>query len=144
VSVGSVESKEPVRVRITAQAAARLASELGSFSQELDGEFLPQGPDSVSLGIPIDRTYRGTTVGTTTQLLYLGRSELVDVRRRKFSRSRTTLVAAGTVAGFAALATGIAWFGDPNTPSDETPPPPPPSPSRRPTRHLVTVRIPLP
>jgi hypothetical protein len=144
VSIGSIDSKEAVRVRITEQAAARLASELGSYSQELDGEFSPQGRDSVSLGVPIDRTYRGTTVGTSTQLLYLGRSELVEVRRRTFSRKRTILVTAGTVLGFAALATGVSWISDANSPSDETPPPPPPSPIRRPTRHGFTVRIPLP
>jgi hypothetical protein len=143
VSVGSVDSKEAVRVRITEQAAARLAAGLGSYSQELDGEFSQQGPDSVSLGVPIDRTYRGTTVGTTTQLLYLGRSEVVEVRRRTFSRGRTLLVTTGTAVGFAARAAGVAWIGDTNSPSGETPPPPPPSGVRRPTRHLLTLRIPL-
>jgi len=143
VALGSVPPKGDVRVRVTDDAAARLVKDLGTFSTELDGELTQQSADSVSVGIAIDRIYRGAAVGSTTQQLSLGRSEVVEVRRREFSRSRTILVTAGTVVGFGVLAAGISQLVDPNDPGDDHPPPPPPG-LRRPTRHLLTVRIPLP
>jgi len=141
--MSSIASKEEVRVRVTENAAARLSKELGAFSTEIDGEFSQQGPDSVSLGVAIDRAYRGTTIGTTTQLLYLGRSEVVEIRKREFSHSRTALLAAGTVVGFGALVAGISQLVDPNGPSDEGPPPPPPA-LRRPAGYHLMVRLPIP
>ena len=142
VSVGAVsETREDVRLRVTEDAAARLAKELGTFSVEIDGQLNGQGRDSISLGVPIDRTYRGATIGTTTQVLFLARSEIVDVRRRQFSRSRTVLFTTGTVVGFGLLAAGIKQLVDPNgAPETQTTPPPPPSPYRG----FIRFKIPLP
>lgn len=147
ISLGAVDQKEDVRLRVTEAAAARLAPELGVFSTQIDGQFARESADSVSVGVAVDRTYRGTTIGTSTQVLFLGRSEIVDVRKRQFSRSRTVLVSAGSVVGFGLLAAGIKQLVDPNGPSDNgpPPPPPPPSPARRPlATHRVVVRIPIP
>jgi hypothetical protein len=144
VSLGTIAPKEDVRVRVTDAAATRLADQLGSFSTEIDGQLSPEGSDSVLVGVSIDRTYRGATIGTTTQVLSLGRSEVVDVRRREFSRSRTILVSAGTVVGFGLLAAGITQLVDPNGPSQDQPPPPPPAPVRRPLGYRLGLRIPIP
>lgn len=145
ISMGAVEPKQEVRVLVTPDAAARLSKELGVFSTQLDGEFTREGADSVSVGVPIDRSYNGNTIGTTTQLLFLGRSEVVEVRKREFSRSRTALVSAGTAVGFGLVAIGVKQLVDPNGPSDsQPPPPPPPSPLRRPVAHRFVVRIPIP
>lgn len=141
VSLGAVPSKEEVRVRVTDAAALRLAKELGAIAIEIDGQMAQEGPDSVSVGVPIDKSYRGVTVGTTTQTLFLGRSEIVEVRRREFSRSRTALVTAGTVVGFGVLAAGIAQLFDPNEPINSSTTPPPPPALRRP--HVI-LRIPIP
>jgi hypothetical protein len=142
VSVGAVsETKEDVRLRVTEDAATRISKELGTFSTEIDGELNGQGRDSISLGVPIDRTYRGMTIGTTTQVLFLARSEILEVRRRQFSRSRTVLVAAGTVVGFGLLAASIVQLVDPNgAPENQPPPPPPPSPYRG----FIRFKLPLP
>jgi len=142
VPVQDANPHEEVRVRVTDAAAARLVKDLGVFTNQLDGQYAPQG-DSISLAVPIDRQYQGVTVGSTTQTLYLGRSEVVQVSRRQFDRGRTVLLSAGIVAGFAALAASIVQIGDPNDPSDNHPVPPPPS-VRRPVSHGFTVRIPLP
>ena len=141
VSLGSVQSKEEVRVRVTDAAALRLAKELGAITTEIDGQMAREGADSVSVGVPIDKSYRGVTVGTTTQTLFLGSSEIVEVRRRQFSRSRTALVTAGTVVGFGLLAVGIAQLFDPNEPTNSSTTPPPPPALRRP--HVI-LRIPIP
>ena len=108
-----------------------MPKDLGAFSTEIDGQLAREGADSISVGVAIDRAYRGTTIGTTTQVLFLGRSEVVEVRKREFSRSRTILVSAGTVVGFGLLAAGIAQLVDPNGPPQDQPPPPPPAPLRR-------------
>src|SRR5437867_330096 len=133
VSVEGVQPKEDVRLRVTETAAARLAKDLGSFSTVVDGQFAPEGPDSVSIGVAIDRSYRGTTIGTTSQALFLARSEIVDVRKREFSRSRTILLGAGTVAGFGLLALGIVQLVDPNGAPDAQAVAPPPSALLRPS-----------
>lgn len=145
ISMAAVESKQEVRVLVTPDAAARLSKELGVFSTQLEGEFTREGTDSVSVGVPIDRLYNGNTIGTTTQLLFLGRSEVVEVRKREFSRSRTVLMSAGTAVGFGLLAVGVKQLVDPNGPSDsQPPPPPPPSPLRRPAVHRLVIQIPIP
>ena len=144
ISLGAAGSNDEVRVRITEDGAARLSKELGAFVTEIDGQFAPQGRDTVSVAVPIDRAYRGMTVGTTTQLLFLGRSEVVEVRKRQFDRTRTILVSAGAVVGFGLLAAAVVQLVDPNANSPETVPPPPPSPSRIPRSHGLTVRIPIP
>jgi len=144
VSFQAVESKEEVRLRVTDDAAARLLKDLGTYTTEIDGQLAPQGRDSVSLGVSIDRAYRGISVGTTTQTIYLARSEVAEVRRRQFSRSRTILVSAGVVAGFSALAVGIVQLVDPNGPPDDQPTAPPPPALRRPRGPHIGVRIPIP
>lgn len=144
ISLGTAGSNDEVRVRITENAAARLSKDLGAFVTEVDGQFAPQGRDSVSVAVPIDRAYHGMTVGTTTQLLFLGRSEVVEVRKRQFDRARTILVTAGTVVGFGLLAAAVVQLADPNPNSEDGPPAPPPSPSRIPRSHGLTIRIPIP
>jgi hypothetical protein len=144
IPLAAVAAKDEVRVRITQDAAARLSKDLGSYSTELDGQLSSQGPDSVALGVPIDRAYRGVTVGTTTQQLFLGRSEVVEVRKREFSRGRTVLLSAGAVVGFGLLVGTIAQLGDPNPNGDDHATLPPPSTSRAPLGYHLRIRIPLP
>lgn len=144
VAPATVASNDEVRIRITDDAAARISKDLGAYLTEIDGQWAPQGRDSVSIAIPIERTYHGMTVGSTSQVLYLGRTEVVEVRKREFDRARTVLLSAGIVAGFGVLAAGIVQLADPNPDSQEPPPPPPPTPSRIPISHLFTVRIPIP
>lgn len=143
IAAPTVRSNEEVRVRVTEDAAARLSKELGAYVMEIDGQWVPQGSDSVSIAIPIERTYRGMTVGTTSQVLYLARNEVVEVRKREFDRARTILVSAGAVVGFGLLAAAVVQLADPN-PDSQEPPPPPPAPTRIPTHRLFKVRIPIP
>jgi hypothetical protein len=141
----SVQPKDDVRLRVTEDAAARLSKELGAFSTEIDGELSPEGRDSVALGISIDRSYKGMTVGTSTQTLVLARSEVLEVRKRQFSKQRTVIVSVASVVGFGLLAAGVVQLLDPNGPDDSqtTNPPPPPGLRRPPPTHFG-VRIPIP
>lgn len=140
VPFSSVSPNEDVRLRVTERAAAELASELGTFSTELDGRLNHEGRDSLKVGVPVDRSYRGITIGTTTQTVMIARSDVLDVRRRQFSRSRTILVSAGAAIGFGLLAAGISQLVDPNGSSDDQPSlPPPPA-----YRGFIRFHIPLP
>lgn len=144
VSFASVPAKEDVRLRVTEDAAVRLVKDVGAFSTELDGQLAPEGRDSVSLGVAIDRSYRGVTIGTATQTLFLARSEIVEVRRREFSKSRTVALTVGTLVGFGALAAGIIQLVDPNGAPEGEVTPPPPSAVRRPSGFQFRLHIPLP
>jgi hypothetical protein len=142
VPMTSVAPKNEVRVRITNDAGARLVRSLGVYTTQLEGEFETHG-DSVSVTVPISREYRGVALEVSNQSLYLGRSEVVEVRQRRFSRSRTILTSAGVVVGFAALVKSIQEIADPNSDKEE-PPPPPPVGTRIPLRPITLFRIPLP
>jgi hypothetical protein len=126
VSPAAVAPDHEVRVRITRAAAARLAGDLGTYATELDGTLAPRGPDSLALTVPIKRQYRGVTLDSTVQVLSLGRSDVVDVRRSRFARGRTIAAGTGVLVGFALLAAAVVQLLDPNPGTDENPPPPPP------------------
>jgi hypothetical protein len=127
VSPAAVAPNEAVRVRVTSAAAARLAGDLGVFSTELDGTLSPRGQDSLAVTVPIVRQYRGVTLDSARQVLSLGTSEVVDVRRSEFARGRTIVAGAGVLVGFALLAAAVVQLTNPNPGTDETPPPPPPA-----------------
>lgn len=132
VSPASLAPNAEVRVRITRDAAARLAGELGTTLTELDGTLAARGPDSLTLTVPIKREYRGVTLDSAVQALSLGRSDIVDVRRSRLARGRTIAAGAGMLVGFALLAAAVVQLLDPNPGTDENPPPPPPGQLRFP------------
>ena len=129
VRPADVPPTEEVHVRLTPDGTARMAQILGRQPDELEGLVAPRG-DSLAVSVVVARAYRGVTFDSSRQALVLGRDEVADVRRRQFSRSRTTLAAVATVVGFAALVGTIVAIADPN-PSAEEPLPPPPPPSIR-------------
>jgi len=143
VPVTAVAPNEEVRVTITNDAGARLVKELGVYTTTLDGEFAAHG-DSVSVTVPIVREYRGQMLEAANQSLFLGRSEVVDVRQRRFSRSRSALTTAGIVVGFVALTKAIIALADPNPDPDVLPPPPPPGMTRVSRRPIPLIRIHVP
>jgi len=140
---GAPPANEDVRIEITPAAATRLAGDLGVFSTEIDGRLASESHDSVSVHVPIERQYRGMAVGTTDQLVLLGRSEVVTVRKRQFARGPTILVGAGIVVGFGLLAAAVVQLTDPNQETQDRTPPPPVE-SRIPLGYHFRVRIPIP
>ena len=136
VPLTAVPPSEDVRVRITEAAAKRLVNELGTYTTELEGQFARDRSDSISVTVAIAREYQGVALEGGRQVLFLGPSEVVGVRRRQLSRTRTVVVSAGTVVGVAMLAVAVKQWGDPNTTVVEPPPPPPP------TGRVVPARIP--
>lgn len=127
VDLSSVNQAEVVRVEVTQQAAARLVKDFGAYLTSLEGTFAREGSDSVSVTVPVGRDYQGVALEGGHQTLFLGLKEVVGVRRRDFSRSRTVAVSVGAVVVFAAIVAGVAQWGDPNSEVVEPPPPPPPA-----------------
>jgi hypothetical protein len=134
IQPADARQSEEVRVRITESAATRLVKEFGAYTGQLEGQLAEQGRDSLSVSVAIGRAYRGMALENARQTLFLGRSEITEVRRRQLSRGRTALAAAGILAGFAALVNTVVQLGDDN-PSDDNPPQPPPP--------GVSIRIPF-
>ena len=127
ISLANLRPHEDVRLSVTEPAAARLVKELGTYTTELEGEVVREGADSVSVAVIIARDYRGTALESARLVLFLGRSEVVELRRRELSRARTVLASAGVAVLFGVLVRSIVAAADPNPDSRETLPPPPPS-----------------
>jgi hypothetical protein len=125
IDPAAVRANEEVRVRVTESAATRLVRDFGVYTAQLDGQFALEGTDSASVAVAIGRMYQGMALENARQTLFLGRSEIVDVRRRELSRSRTALATLGALAGFVALVQTVSQLGDENPPEDGPPPPPP-------------------
>lgn len=132
----AVSPSEEVHVRITEAAAKRLVNELGTYTTELEGQVARDRSDSISVTVAIGREYQGVALEGGRQVLFLGPTEVVGVRRRQLSRQRTVIVTAGTVVGVALMAVAVKQWGDPNTTVVEPPPPPPPN------GRLAPVRVP--
>jgi hypothetical protein len=114
VELNTVEPQEEVRVQITNDAAVRLAGHYGSIAQQLDGQLLPFGSDSLLLAIWIGRPYAGTSFENARQRLSLGRHEVTQVSRRKFSPTRTAVVSAGAALVLGIMIHRIAFLENPN------------------------------
>jgi hypothetical protein len=144
VAPDAVAPDQEVRVRITKQAAARLAGDAGAYLTELDGTVSPRGTDSLAVAVPIVHAYHGIALDSSRQVLFLAKSDVIDVRRSELARGRTILTSVGALVGFALLARAIVQLTDPNPGTDQSPTPPPPQPLRVPAGHHVNIRIPFP
>ena len=133
VSPAAVPPDEEVRVRVTEQAAVRVAPDLGIFRNTVEGRLVPVGEDSLSLSVWLGRDYPGTEFENVRRAVVLEREEVLEVRQRRLSPVRTGIAAAGVVALFAVLIDRIILQEDPNTGDGTLPPPPPPE----------TLRIPI-
>jgi hypothetical protein len=140
IPIESVRPGEDVQVRLTDAAAARLAGEFGAYSQRLEGPLATEGRDSLSISLMVGREYNGMALEGVRQTLFLGRSEVVEVRRRELSRSRTAMAGAGALVVFALVVNAVTQMGDDNPTAGEQPPPPPP-PGLRTAR--VGARLPF-
>lgn len=129
MQLATVPPRAEVKVRVTDAGAARLVKDFGAYTTELEGQLGLEGSDSVSVAVAIAREYRGLTLESARQVLYLGRTEVVEVRHRQLSRKRTVLASAGAVVAFTLLVKTVVQWGDPNPPAGE-PPGAPPAPLR--------------
>lgn len=126
VEPAAVRPNEEVRVRITEQAALRVAPQVGRFTSEIEAELTPASEDSLTLSVWVGRDYRGTAFENVHQTFAVGRNEVLEIRRRQLDKPKTFIMGAGVVAVFAILIDRIVLVEDPNPANDGNPPPPPP------------------
>lgn len=112
-----VRPEEEVRVRITDDAAVRLAGHYGSITQRLEGQLSPLSSDSLLLAVWIGRQYAGTSFENARQRLSLGCQEVMEVRRRQFSLTRTALVTTGVLGVLGIIIDRIGFLENPNSPN---------------------------
>ena len=125
VEPARISPEEEVRVRVTADAAVRIGPHVGSITERLEGRLTPNGADSLDLAIWIGRDYAGSPFANARQRVSLGRQEIVEVRRRSLSASRTGLAAAGVLLVTAILIDRIVFEPNPNPYPTNRPQPPP-------------------
>lgn len=136
IPLAAVRPNEDVQLTLSPDAATRLVKELGTYTSRLEGPLSRQKGDSVSVSVLIGRQYQGVELESARMDLFLARPEVVGVRRREFSRTRTALATVGAIALFSVVVSTVVQSGDPNLPEGELPPPPP-------AGARFTVRIPL-
>ena len=114
-----VRAEEEVRVRISDDAAVRLAGHYGSITRQLEGQLSPLSSDSLLLAVWIGRQYTGTAFENARQRLSLGRQEVLEVRRREFSVTRTAIVTTGVLAVLGLVIHRIGFLENPNPPNGD-------------------------
>jgi hypothetical protein len=124
VATTAVNPEEEVRLRVTTDAAVRIGPRLGTISERLEGRLAPAG-DSVDFAIWIGKDYTGSPFENARLRVSLARPEIVEVRRRTLSRTRTGLAAAGILAVTALLVNQVVFEENKNPPGSDNPHPPP-------------------
>jgi hypothetical protein len=125
VEIGAVRPNDEMRIRLTDDAAVRLAREFGRISSQIEGNVGPRGVDSMEVAVWVGRDYAGTQFSTVRQTVSLARAEVTDLSRRQFSIGRTVLASSVGIALFVALVDQVFLQEDPNpTRNDDIPPPP--------------------
>lgn len=138
VTLAAAPPGEEVRVHLTDDAAVRMMPHFGLIETDLFGAVAPVGADSMSVNVWIGKDYQGTPFENVHEKVVLGRDEVVGIGRREISVSRSAVVVAGVVAGFAALVYGLKQVGNPNADNQTPPPQPPPSGNVGTLLHILT------
>lgn len=125
VDRGSVQPQEELRVRVTDEAAVRLASHFGRITDEVTATVATQGADSMAVTVWLGRDYPGTRFENVRQTVMLSNDDVTDLLRRRISVWRSAAAALGVVAVAAVMINSISLLEDPNGPDDGGPITPP-------------------
>ncbi|HZD05160.1 MAG TPA: hypothetical protein VE173_09580 [Longimicrobiales bacterium] len=125
VEPAAAPPNDDVRVVLSDAASRRLSPTTRDANGTLAGDLVGLTDDSVSVSLWIGQAYRGTPFEPVHQTVTVPREIVVRFERRKLSRWRTALSAAGVVAFVAVMIDRIDLGPDPNPPGDGGPPIPP-------------------
>lgn len=127
-----VEPGEEIRVAIDDDAIRRVSpTALMEGQPKVEGDLVAMTPDSVALSVWIGQAYRGTPFFAAHQTVTVPREQVVAVERRRLSKTRTALAAAGVVAGVVYLISQTDFLADPNPREVDVIPEPPEAPGAR-------------
>lgn len=113
VAPGAVPPGADVRVYVSRRAMADVPEELASGGAYLTGRLARATADSVLLQLPVTRADAATGTLDLRQNVFLPASEIVEVRLRELSRSRTFFAVGGAAGlGLAIVAVVIDARGN--------------------------------
>lgn len=138
-NLADVRPAEDVRLVVAEDVAGRLTREFGPVvTPRLEGELSPMNGDSVAFALWVGQAYSGTAFSTVRQTIPLGRTDIIEVYRRRLSVPRTTMLALGITAGVAILVSRLSPGERDGQYTEEPGPAPEPDPPGR-----ILLRLPL-
>ncbi len=99
---GNPEPDAEVRLRLSAPAAVTVSERTGRSIRSVEGTLLAATTDSLTVEVRWGAVYAGTPFEGRRDVLAFHRSEVLEIDRREFSRTRTGIVVTG-LAGAALL-----------------------------------------
>lgn len=113
---------QEVRLRLDSPTSAQFSDRMGRTVRSVEGPLVGLTPDSLVVDVGWGAFYAGTVFEGRRDTLRFERSQLLEVDRKEFSRTRTGVLAAGfavvVVAAIRAITTGGQGDGGGNGPGD--------------------------
>jgi hypothetical protein len=120
----------PITVELTLGGTVALADVVGQNVSEVEGNVVRSSADSLVVAVENTYTTQRQKFASSGTQVTLPRSYIQVVKVRTFSRKRTVLLVAGSVAGAAVAAAAVSAGS--SSSSGEPPPPPTGTSVRRP------------
>lgn len=94
---------DEVRLRLSAAASLEVSERVGQPIRSLEGPLLRETPDSLRVDVGWGAIYAGTVFEGRRDTLQFHRSQVLEVDRKQFSRSRTGLAIGAATAAIVAI-----------------------------------------
>lgn len=111
------------RVELTDQARVAAADQLGPEVREVTGHVLSRSGDDVLMAVREVVYLRGDILKMTGDSVHFSRQQMASVTEKKFSVSKTMLVAAGVAVAAGVFLGSKSLFGSGGSSSESVPPP---------------------
>ena len=109
--LGEVTPQDEVRVTVSPERSSDLGNRLGTSAEDLEGEVLEVGEESLLLSVPVERGAADGRQGPVRQRVRLYGDDVVRLESRSLDRRRTLGLAATAGAAAVFLVTQVI-FGD--------------------------------
>jgi hypothetical protein len=114
---------EDLRVRLATPAAVELSDRVGRPIRAVEGPLVQLTPDSLTVDVGWGAIYAGTVFEGRRDTLQFHRSQVLEVDRREFSRTRSGILAAGLIAVAILAFRSISGGGEARDPGNGDPTP---------------------
>jgi hypothetical protein len=112
---GAVPPTEDVRVYLSRRGLADLPEDFTTGRSYVTARWTKATPDSVMLQVPIVRRVDDPNAPDIRQNLFVARTDVVDVRSRRFSGPRSALAIGGAIGAGVAIVTVVLKAGGNDT-----------------------------
>jgi len=123
---GPPPAGQAVRLHLSSQAVERITEATGiAPARAVSGTVVAATPDSLALDVWWGNRFAGTPFAERRDTLSLGRPEILELRARSLSRTKTALLIGGAVVSTAVLFRSFDGGGSSGTPPGGGIPPAP-------------------